>query len=32
MPKSYTLVIILINQSKEICEKQFFVLAPKVAK
>ena len=31
MPAFYSLVILLINQSKEICEKQFSVLAPKGA-
>ena len=29
MPKFYTSVILLINQSKEICEKQFSVFGSK---
>ena len=32
MPEFYTSVIVLTNQSKEICEKQFSVWAPKEAK
>ena len=31
MPKIYTSAILLINESKEICEKQISVFAPKGA-